>query len=44
MSHFDTLAVHAGEEPDPGTGALRTPLHMSTTFSCPASGSSCSTR
>ena len=32
MSHFDTLAVHAGEEPDPETGALRTPLHMSTTL------------
>ena len=38
MSHFDTLAVHAGEEPDPETGALRTPLHMSTTFRLPRFG------
>ena len=38
MSHFDTLAVHAGEEPDPETGALRTPLHMSTSFRLPRFG------
>jgi methionine-gamma-lyase len=38
MPHFDTLAVHAGEEPDPGTGALRTPLHMSSTFKLPGFG------
>jgi cystathionine beta-lyase/cystathionine gamma-synthase len=35
---FDTLAVHAGEEADPGTGALRQPLHMSTTFKLPKFG------
>ncbi|TAN06930.1 MAG: PLP-dependent transferase [Rhodanobacteraceae bacterium] len=29
---FDTLAVHAGAEPDPGTGAVAPPLHLSTTF------------
>lgn len=29
---FDTLAVHAGAEPDPQTGALAPPLHLSTTF------------
>lgn len=32
-SHRDgTLAVHAGEEPDPTTGALDTPIVQSTTF------------
>jgi methionine-gamma-lyase len=35
---FETFAVHAGEEPDPQTGALRSPLHMSTTFKLPAFG------
>ena len=29
---FDTLAVHAGAEPDAETGALSPPLHLSTTF------------
>jgi len=29
---FDTLAVHAGAEPDAQTGALVPPLHLSTTF------------
>ena len=33
MSHkFDTLAVHAGAEPDPETGAVAPPIHLSTTF------------
>ena len=27
-----TLAIHAGEAPDPGTGALVPPLHLATTF------------
>jgi methionine-gamma-lyase len=36
---FDTLAVHAGEQPDPETGALRLPLHMATTFKLPGFGS-----
>jgi methionine-gamma-lyase len=29
---FATLAVHAGEEPCPATGALDTPIYQSTTF------------
>jgi methionine-gamma-lyase len=33
-----TLAVHAGEEPDPETGALRLPLHMATTYKLPGFG------
>lgn len=33
MTHkFDTLAVHAGAEPDPETGAVAAPIHLSTTF------------
>jgi cystathionine gamma-synthase len=29
---FETLAVHAGGEPDAATGAVAPPLHLSTTF------------
>ena len=29
---FDTLALHAGAEPDPVTGARAVPLHLSTSF------------
>jgi len=29
---FETLAVHAGGAPDPATGAVTPPLHLSTTF------------
>jgi cystathionine gamma-synthase len=29
---FETLAVHAGHEPDPATGAVAPPIHLSTTF------------
>ncbi len=29
---FETLAVHAGGAPDPATGAVAPPLHLSTTF------------
>ena len=33
MTHkFDTLAVHAGAEPDRETGAVAPPIHLSTTF------------
>jgi cystathionine gamma-synthase len=33
MTHkFDTLAVHAGAEPDPTTGAVAPPIQLSTTF------------
>ena len=35
---FETLAVHAGREPDPATGALREPIHLSTTFERGADG------
>jgi cystathionine gamma-synthase len=28
----ETLAVHAGAEPDPATGAVAPPIHLSTTF------------
>jgi cystathionine gamma-synthase len=30
--HPHTLAVHAGGEPDPATGAIAAPIHLSTTF------------
>jgi len=30
--HLQTLAVHAGSEPDPATGAMAPPLHLATTF------------
>jgi len=29
---FDTLALHAGAEPDPATGARATPLYLTTSF------------
>jgi cystathionine gamma-synthase len=29
---FETIAVHAGHEPDPATGAVTPPIHLSTTF------------
>jgi cystathionine gamma-synthase len=29
---FETRAVHAGQEPDPATGAVVPPVHMTTTF------------
>jgi cystathionine gamma-synthase len=29
---LETLAVHAGREPDPATGAVREPIHLATTF------------
>jgi methionine-gamma-lyase len=38
MDELETLAVHAGEEADPITGALRQPLHMATTFKLPTFG------
>jgi cystathionine gamma-synthase len=36
---IETLAVHAGREPDTATGALREPVHLSTTFERQADGS-----
>src|SRR4051794_31923671 len=29
---LETIAVHAGHEPDPATGAVTPPIHLSTTF------------
>ena len=29
---FETLSVHAGQEPDPSTGAVMTPIYQSSTF------------
>ena len=29
---FDTLALHAGSQPDPATGARAVPIHLSTSF------------
>jgi len=34
----ETIAVHAGEEPDPKTGALRLPINMATSFKLPGFG------
>ena len=31
-THIETIAVHAGAEPDPTTGAIAPPIHLSTTF------------
>ncbi|GAB4024382.1 trans-sulfuration enzyme family protein [Spirosoma koreense] len=30
--HFDTLVLHATQQPDPATGAVVAPLHLSTTY------------
>lgn len=30
--HFDSLAIHAGQEPDPTTGAIMTPVYLTSTF------------
>jgi len=30
--HFDTLSVHAGQSPDPATGALATPIYQTSTY------------
>ncbi|MEP6990396.1 MAG: aminotransferase class I/II-fold pyridoxal phosphate-dependent enzyme [bacterium] len=37
--HIETLAVHAGHVPDATTGAVTTPIHLSTTFEREADGS-----
>ncbi|WIG62039.1 MAG: Cystathionine gamma-lyase [Ktedonobacterales bacterium] len=36
---IETLAVHAGQEPDPATGAVTPPIHLSTTFERAPDGS-----
>ena len=37
--HIETLAVHAGAEIDPKTGAVTPPIHLSTTFERASDGS-----
>ncbi len=32
MSGFDTLAIHAGQEPDPGTGSVVVPIYQTSTY------------
>jgi cystathionine beta-lyase/cystathionine gamma-synthase len=34
--HLDTLAIHAGQEPDPVTGAIMTPIYQTSTYVQPA--------
>ncbi|MCW5887432.1 MAG: PLP-dependent transferase, partial [Anaerolineales bacterium] len=29
---FETLAIHAGQQPDPSTGAVMTPIYQTSTF------------
>jgi cystathionine gamma-synthase len=36
--HFDTRAIHAGQDPDSATGAIVTPITLSTTFAQNAVG------
>ena len=36
---LETIAVHGGRRPDPATGAVREPLHLTTTFERAADGS-----
>jgi cystathionine gamma-lyase len=31
-AHFETLAIHAGQEPDPTTGAVMTPIYQVSTY------------
>jgi cystathionine gamma-synthase len=38
MMRIETLAVHAGHEVDPATGAVAMPIHLSTTFERDAEG------
>ncbi|HMR85583.1 MAG TPA: PLP-dependent transferase, partial [Niabella sp.] len=30
--HFDTLQVHAGQQPDPTTGSRAVPIYQTTSF------------
>ncbi len=32
MAHFDTRAIHAGQEPDASTGAVIVPIYATSTF------------
>ena len=38
MKHLATLAVHAGDEPDPQSGALEAPIVLSSAFAFPDAG------
>ena len=31
-AHFDTICIHAGQEPDPSTGAIITPIYQTSTY------------
>ncbi|WED43948.1 cystathionine gamma-synthase [Legionella cardiaca] len=31
-THFDTRAIHAGQQPDPSTGAVMTPIYTTSTY------------
>ena len=35
---FETLAIHAGQVPDPTTGAIMTPVYLTSTFVQPSLG------
>ncbi len=37
-SHFETLAIHAGQEPDSATGAVITPIYQTSTYAQEAVG------
>ena len=32
LVHFETLAIHAGQPPDPATGAVMTPIYQTSTY------------
>src|SRR5215831_18700187 len=32
MDHFETLAIHAGQHPDPLSGAVMTPVYLTSTY------------
>lgn len=36
--HFDTQAIHAGQSPDPSTGAVMTPIYATSTYAQQAPG------
>ena len=31
-AHFETLAIHAGQDPEPATGAVIVPIYQTSTF------------
>ena len=36
--HFETIAIHAGQDPDPATGAVVTPIYATSTYAQEAPG------